>query len=71
VGVDRVGLRAVPGFEPDAYRDYSAPWFHTHRSVRGASFVTPSHLMHPKFRNFYEPQRADIFVGFRTCRTLQ
>jgi gamma-glutamyl hercynylcysteine S-oxide synthase len=60
-----------PGFEPDAYRDYSAPWFHTHRSVRGASFATPSHLKHPKFRNFYEPQRADIFVGFRTCRTLQ
>lgn len=55
-----------PGFCADAYRDYSEPWFHTHRSVRGGSFVTPPRLAHPKFRNFYQPQRNDIFVGFRT-----
>jgi ergothioneine biosynthesis protein EgtB len=56
-----------PGFSADPYADYSAPWFHTHRSVRGASFATPSRLAHPKFRNFYEPHRGDIFVGFRTA----
>jgi ergothioneine biosynthesis protein EgtB len=56
-----------PGFSPDPYAEYSAPWFHTHRSVRGASFATPRWLRHPKFRNFYEPQRGDIFVGFRSC----
>jgi ergothioneine biosynthesis protein EgtB len=56
-----------PGFSADPYAEYSAPWFHTHRSVRGASFATPQWLRHPKFRNFYEPHRGDIFVGFRSC----
>jgi len=56
-----------PGFSADPYAEYSAPWFHTHRSVRGASFATPPRLVHPKFRNFYEPHRGDIFVGFRTA----
>lgn len=56
-----------PGFAPDPYAEYSAPWFGTHRSVRGASFATPARLVHPRFRNFYLPERDDIFVGFRTC----
>jgi ergothioneine biosynthesis protein EgtB len=56
-----------PGFAPDPYADYSAPWFGTHRSVRGGSFVTPRRLLHARFRNFYPPDRGDIFVGFRTC----
>lgn len=58
------------GFAPDAYADYSQPWFHTHRAVRGGSFATPARLHDPAFRNFYEPQRDDIFVGFRSARDL-
>jgi iron(II)-dependent oxidoreductase len=58
------------GFTPDPYEDYSRPWFHTHRAVRGGSFATPSRLLDPVFRNFYEPQRDDIFVGFRSARSL-
>ena len=56
-----------PGFRADAYRDYSEPWFHTHRSVRGGSKATTRRLVDPKFRNFYCPHRNDIFVGFRTA----
>jgi gamma-glutamyl hercynylcysteine S-oxide synthase len=56
-----------PGFEADPYRDYSAPWFGSHRVVRGASFATRARMKHPKYRNFYLPARDDIFVGFRTC----
>jgi len=56
-----------PGFVADRYRDYSAPWFHTHRNVRGGSFVTRPRMRHPRYRNFYLPHRNDIFVGFRTC----
>jgi iron(II)-dependent oxidoreductase len=55
------------GFSPDPYGDYSAPWFGTHRVVRGGSFATPPGLPHPRFRNFYVPERSDIFVGFRSC----
>jgi ergothioneine biosynthesis protein EgtB len=56
-----------PGFVPGPYRDYSQPWFHTHRVLRGASFVTPARLRDARFRNFYAPQRRDMLVGFRTC----
>ncbi len=56
-----------PGFSPDRYRDYSQPWFATHRSVRGGSFATVPRMHHPRYRNFYLPERNDIFIGFRTC----
>ncbi len=56
-----------PGFSPDPYADYSQPWFGTHRVLRGASFSTPPRLASTSFRNFYTPERADMFCGFRTC----
>jgi EgtB-related family protein len=56
-----------PGFSPDPYEDYSQPWFGTHRVLRGGSFSTPSRLVRTSFRNFYAPERADVFCGFRTC----
>lgn len=55
-----------PGFEPHPYRDYSAPWFGTRRVLRGAAPATSPFLAHPRYRNFFEPHRADIFAGFRT-----
>ncbi len=55
------------GFAPDPYAEYSAPWFGSHRVVRGASFATPRALADVRFRNFYEPHRNDPFIGFRTC----
>lgn len=56
-----------PGFVVDPYRDYSAPWFGTHKVLRGKSFATPLRLVRPTFRNFYLPERGDVFCGFRTC----
>ncbi len=56
-----------PGFSPDPYEDYSQPWFGTHRVLRGSSFATPSRLARPGFRNFYTPERGDVFCGLRTC----
>lgn len=56
-----------PGFAPDAYREYSAPWFATHQVLRGASFATRARMRSPKYRNFFLPERNDIFAGFRTC----
>lgn len=55
------------GFSPDAYREYSQPYFMTHQSVRGASFATRPRMRSPKYRNFYLPERNDPFIGFRTC----
>ncbi len=56
-----------PGFEKDAYAEYSEPWFHTHGVLRGGCFATRSRLVHNRWRNFYLPHRNDIFAGFRTC----
>lgn len=56
-----------PGFEAHPYRDYSAPWFGTRRVLRGASFAAQPRLHHPRYRNYFTPERNDIFAGFRTC----
>jgi iron(II)-dependent oxidoreductase len=56
-----------PGFVAHPYRDYSAPWFGTRRVLRGACAETSPSLAHPRYRNFFEPQRHDIFAGFRSC----
>lgn len=56
-----------PGFVRDPYKEYSEPWFGTHKVLRGASFATAPGIRYPRFRNFYTPDRADIFAGFRTC----
>ncbi len=56
-----------PGFAPDPYAEYSQPWFGDHRVIRGGSFASRSRLVHAHMRNFYLPERRDMFVGFRSC----
>ena len=57
-----------PGFSADPYKEYSEPWFaEDHRVLRGGSFATPLRLVRNTWRNFYKPDRADVFCGFRTC----
>jgi iron(II)-dependent oxidoreductase len=56
-----------PGFRPGPYRDYSQPWFGDHRELRGGSIATHVRLHHPSYRNFFTPDRSDIFAGFRTA----
>ena len=55
-----------PGFVAHPYRDYSEPWWHDHRVLRGACAATSAHLMDVRYRNFFAPQRRDIFAGFRS-----
>lgn len=56
-----------PGFRHGPYREYSEPWFGSHKVLRGGSFSTPPGVARATFRNFYTPERADVFAGFRTC----
>ncbi|TLF53121.1 ergothioneine biosynthesis protein EgtB [Halomonas urmiana] len=57
-----------PGFTPELYRDYSAPWFREGRYVlRGGAWATRSRLIHTAYRNFFTPDRHDTLAGFRTC----
>jgi iron(II)-dependent oxidoreductase len=56
-----------PGFSPDPYKDYSEPWFGDHKVLRGGCWVTRSRLIRSAYRNFYKPDRRDVWAGFRTC----
>jgi gamma-glutamyl hercynylcysteine S-oxide synthase len=56
-----------PGYLRDPYKEYSEPWFATHKVLRGGSFATPPRVARGTFRNFYTADRADVFAGFRTC----
>ncbi|MBA3773730.1 MAG: ergothioneine biosynthesis protein EgtB [Ramlibacter sp.] len=56
-----------PGFVPHPYRDYSMPWFNSRIVLRGACPATAPVLRHPRYRNFFEPHRTDVFAGFRSC----
>lgn len=56
-----------PGFVAGPYRDYSVPWFGDHRELRGGAFATHARLHDPRYRNFFQPDRTDVFAGFRTA----
>ena len=56
-----------PGFVPDPYKEYSEPWFGDHKVLRGGCWATRLRLVRNTWRNFYQPQRRDVWAGFRTC----
>lgn len=56
-----------PEFTPDMYQDYSLPLFGKTRVLRGGCWATRARLMRNTWRNYYGPERNDIFAGFRTC----
>ncbi len=56
-----------PGFLRDPYKEYSEPWFGTHRVLRGGAYATSPRIAYATYRNFFTPERADIFAGLRTC----
>ena len=63
-------FNAYPGFEPHPYVDYSAPWFGSRKVLRGASEASDPRMRHPRYRNFFGPERNDIHAGFRSCAVL-
>jgi len=60
-------FRPYPGFVADPYKEYSEPWFGEHKVLRGGCYATRACLIRNTWRNFYTPDRRDIFAGFRTC----
>jgi iron(II)-dependent oxidoreductase len=60
-------FQPYPGFVADPYREYSEPWFGDHMVLRGGCWATCARLLRNTWRNFYEPDRRDVWAGFRTC----
>jgi iron(II)-dependent oxidoreductase len=56
-----------PGFSPDAYEDYPAPWFGMRKVLRGGAWATRGRMITNTYRNFFTPDRRDVTAGFRTC----
>ena len=56
-----------PGFAPDDYKEYSEPLFGATKVLRGGAWTTRSRMASPTYRNFFGPDRRDVFAGFRTC----
>jgi iron(II)-dependent oxidoreductase len=64
-------FQPYPGFSIDPYKEYSQPWFGTHKVLRGGCWATRSRLIRNTWRNFYTPDRRDVWAGFRTCAISQ
>ena len=58
------------GFVAHPYVDYSLPWFHDRKVLKGASWATSPEMVHPKYRNYFQPDRRDVLSGFRTCKRV-
>ena len=56
-----------PGCERDMYEDDSETSFHTRKVLRGGGWATRSRMVWPTLRNFFQPNRRDVFAGLRTC----
>ena len=56
-----------PGFTPDAYKEYSQTLFGHTRVLRGGAWTSRSRMVTGLYRNFFGPERRDVFAGFRTC----
>ena len=60
-------FRPFPGFVADPYKEYSEPWFHSRYVLRGGAWPTRSRLVRNLYRNYFTPERKDVWAGFRTC----
>ena len=61
-------MQMFQGFKPDAYKEYSEPLFSNTKVLRGGAWASRARLVRPTYRNFFQPDRWDIFSGFRTCK---
>ena len=60
-----------PGFVVDPYEQYSKPWFGCRKALRGGCWMTRTRMLRPTWRNYFTPNRRDVFAGFRTCAIKQ
>jgi iron(II)-dependent oxidoreductase len=61
-------FRPFDEFTPDMYADYSQPLFDITKVLRGGAWTTRSRMLRNTWRNYYGPDRNDVFSGFRTCK---
>ena len=60
-------FEGFPGFKAGFYQEYSEPWFHERKVLKGGGWAAPASMLWNTWRNFFQPWRRDVFAGFRTC----
>lgn len=60
-------FRPFSGFAPDDYKEYSQPLFGETCVLRGGAWPSRSRMITSMYRNYFGPERRDVFGGFRTC----
>lgn len=60
-------FEGFPGFKRGFYEEYSEPWFHERKVLKGGAWACPASMLWNTWRNFFQPWRRDVFAGFRTC----
>ena len=60
-------FQPYPGFVCDPYKEYSQPYFGAKKVLKGGAWTTRARLIRSTWRNFYKPQRRNVFAGFRTA----
>lgn len=58
---------AYPNFERDGYADNSEQFFGSRKVLRGGAWATRGRYVRAMMRNYFTPDRRDVFAGFRTC----
>jgi iron(II)-dependent oxidoreductase len=61
-------FNGFPGYVIDPYDTYSEPSFGQQKVLRGGCWATRPDVIRNTFRNFYTPDRNNIFAGFRTAK---
>jgi len=61
-------FKPYPDFSADIYKEYSTVLFGETKVLRGGAWTTRGRMINGTYRNYYEPDRRDIFSGFRTCQ---
>jgi iron(II)-dependent oxidoreductase len=56
-----------PGFVVGPYKEYSTTSFGDCKVLRGGCWTTRSRMIRNTWRNYYRPDRRDVWAGFRTC----
>jgi iron(II)-dependent oxidoreductase len=63
-------FQPFPDFGPDSYQEYSKDLFGNTKVLRGGAWTTRGRMMHGTYRNYFSPDRWNVFSGFRTCRPV-
>jgi iron(II)-dependent oxidoreductase len=58
---------AYPNFERDAYFENSEQFFGSRKVLRGGAWATRGRYLRTTMRNYFTPDRRDVFGGLRTC----